>query len=65
MSGEAAALLERLQARVAAELADLAGQPIALVDFPDHANVGDSAIWLGTCSAWIRARRSDSSTASA
>src|SRR5262245_38556115 len=48
MSGEAAALLERLQARVAAELADLAGQPFALVDFPDHANVGDSAIWLGT-----------------
>ncbi|WP_322963419.1 polysaccharide pyruvyl transferase family protein [Sphingomonas fuzhouensis] len=23
------------------------GQPYALVDFPDHANVGDSAIWLG------------------
>jgi pyruvyl transferase EpsO len=24
-----------------------AGAPYALVDFPDHANVGDSAIWLG------------------
>lgn len=24
-----------------------AGEPYALVDFPDHANVGDSAIWLG------------------
>lgn len=23
------------------------GQPYALVDFPDHSNVGDSAIWLG------------------
>lgn len=23
------------------------GDPYALVDFPDHANVGDSAIWLG------------------
>ncbi|TVV76354.1 exopolysaccharide biosynthesis protein [Sphingomonas solaris] len=23
------------------------GTPYALVDFPDHANVGDSAIWLG------------------
>ncbi|MDY0958558.1 polysaccharide pyruvyl transferase family protein [Sphingomonas sp. CFBP8993] len=23
------------------------GEPYALLDFPDHANVGDSAIWLG------------------
>lgn len=23
------------------------GQPYALLDFPDHSNVGDSAIWLG------------------
>ena len=23
------------------------GTPYALVDFPDHPNVGDSAIWLG------------------
>jgi len=52
---EVAALLERLQARVAAELADLTGEPFALVDFPNHANVGDSAIWLGT-TAFFRQR---------
>lgn len=27
--------------------------PIALVDYPDHSNVGDCAIWLGEM-AWIR-----------
>ena len=59
MSGEAAPLLERLQARVAAELADLAGQPFALVDFPDHANVGDSAIWLGTTAFFRRHHRNE------
>ena len=59
MSGEAAALLERLQARVAGELADLAGQPFALVDFPDHANVGDSAIWLGTTAFFRRHHRNE------
>jgi exopolysaccharide biosynthesis predicted pyruvyltransferase EpsI len=48
VSLEAASLVDQLRARVAAELADLAGQPLALVDFPNHANVGDSAIWLGT-----------------
>lgn len=26
--------------------------PVALVDFPDHSNVGDSAIWLGE-TAWL------------
>ena len=26
-----------------------AGDRYALLDFPDHANVGDSAIWLGEC----------------
>lgn len=30
--------------------------PCALVDFPDHANVGDSAIWLGT-TVYFRAHR--------
>ena len=59
MSGEAAPLLERMQARVAAELADLAGQPFALVDFPDHANVGDSAIWLGTTAFFRRHHRNE------
>jgi len=24
------------------------GKPVALIEFPDHSNVGDSAIWLGT-----------------
>jgi pyruvyl transferase EpsO len=54
MSGGPSGLLEGLQARVAAELADLAEQPFALVDFPDHANVGDSAIWLGTTAFFRR-----------
>jgi exopolysaccharide biosynthesis predicted pyruvyltransferase EpsI len=27
--------------------------PVALVDFPDHSNVGDSAIWLGEM-AWLK-----------
>lgn len=55
------ALLEQLQSRVAAALADLGGRPFALVDFPDHANVGDSAIWLGTTArealAWAEGAR--------
>ena len=25
------------------------GEEYALIDFPDHGNVGDSAIWLGEC----------------
>jgi pyruvyl transferase EpsO len=29
------------------------GQPYALVDFPDHGNVGDSAIWLGEIEALL------------
>jgi exopolysaccharide biosynthesis predicted pyruvyltransferase EpsI len=38
-------------------LAELAtpGTPCALIDFPDHANVGDSAIWLGERLALQRA----------
>ncbi|MDQ6925700.1 MAG: exopolysaccharide biosynthesis protein, partial [Candidatus Eremiobacteraeota bacterium] len=24
-------------------------RPVALVNFPNHANPGDNAIWLGTC----------------
>ena len=51
--------LHQLEARAAAELADLAGQPFALVDFPDHANVGDSAIWLGTTAFFRRHHRSE------
>ncbi|MCI4592660.1 polysaccharide pyruvyl transferase family protein [Sphingobium sp. BYY-5] len=32
----------------------IAPGPVALVDFPDHSNVGDSAIWLGEM-AWLTA----------
>jgi exopolysaccharide biosynthesis predicted pyruvyltransferase EpsI len=50
------ALIDRLQSRLDALLAPLMdGAPIALVDYPDHANVGDSAIWLGE-TAFFRAR---------
>nr|WP_096788020.1 polysaccharide pyruvyl transferase family protein [Rhodobacter sp. CZR27] len=46
----------RLQAAIDAALAPvlpaLAAEPFALLDFPDHANVGDSAIWLGEL-AWL------------
>lgn len=50
------ACIARLQARLDESLAPLLdGVPVALVDYPDHANVGDSAIWLGE-TAWLRAR---------
>ena len=29
-------------------------EPVALIDFPNHANAGDSLIWLGEL-AWLRA----------
>jgi pyruvyl transferase EpsO len=42
-------VLRRLQGIAAAALRGAGGEaPFALVDFPDHANVGDSAIWVGT-----------------
>ncbi len=46
-------LIRRLGAQVAGALADeLDGvEQIALVDFPNHPNVGDSAIWLGEIAA--------------
>ena len=40
-----AALSARIEAVLAPALTDLSS--FALVDFPDHDNVGDSAIWLG------------------
>jgi len=47
--------LGRLQEVAARALRGAGGQgPFALVDFPDHANVGDSAIWVGT-TAYFRA----------
>jgi exopolysaccharide biosynthesis predicted pyruvyltransferase EpsI len=47
------ALIARLsQQAIAALRAHLeGGQACALVDFPDHSNVGDSAIWLGEIEA--------------
>lgn len=50
------ACIARLQARLDESLTPLiGGGPVALVDYPDHANVGDSAIWLGE-TAWLRTR---------
>jgi pyruvyl transferase EpsO len=49
-----ASLISRLMARIDAVLRPLIpfGQSVALVDFPNHPNVGDSAIWLGEA-AWF------------
>jgi pyruvyl transferase EpsO len=43
------ALLARLKDQIHACVQDLvpADQPLAILDFPDYRNVGDSAIWLG------------------
>jgi pyruvyl transferase EpsO len=51
------AALERLQSDIDRALApELDGvHSLALVDFPDHPNVGDSAIYLGELE-WLRAR---------
>lgn len=44
----AAAAIPALQAAIDSVIAPLLdGRPAALIDFPDHSNVGDSAIWLG------------------
>jgi len=49
-------VIEDLQQKLRAVLDPLMrGQRYALLDFPDHPNVGDSAIWLGE-SAYFRAR---------
>jgi exopolysaccharide biosynthesis predicted pyruvyltransferase EpsI len=49
-------LISNLQDKIAAALQPLIGTgPVALVDFPDHSNVGDSAIWLGEIS-YLRKR---------
>ncbi len=50
-------ILRRLQGIAVAALRGTGGEaPFALVDFPDHANVGDSAIWVGT-TAYFSAHR--------
>ena len=49
--------IRRLQEAAADALRGVGGNaPFALVDFPDHANVGDSAIWVGT-TAYFRDHR--------
>jgi pyruvyl transferase EpsO len=51
------ALIQRLRHQAATRIGSIGGDgPFALVDFPDHANVGDSAIWLGT-TAFFREHR--------
>jgi len=42
-------LIQGLRRRLREQLGGLLreGRPVALVDFPNHPNVGDSAIWLG------------------
>ena len=49
-------LVEGLGDRLRAGLGRLVepGEPVALLDFPNHGNAGDSLIWLGTL-AWLRA----------
>src|SRR5690606_21229716 len=51
------AMIGRLQEKVDAGLAGLVspGEPLALLDFPDIRNPGDSAIWLGEI-AWLGSR---------
>jgi pyruvyl transferase EpsO len=51
------ALIARLQDSIHACLEDLvtADEPVAMVDFPNYSNVGDSAIWLGQM-AYLAAR---------
>lgn len=49
-------LVANLAARVDEQFqASIPAGPLALVDFPDHSNVGDSAIWLGEV-AWLAAQ---------
>lgn len=50
-------VIRRLQATAVAALRGAGGDaPFALLDFPDHPNVGDSAIWLGA-TAYFREHR--------
>jgi pyruvyl transferase EpsO len=54
------ALIARLQAEIHAVLGPLVpprGHPFALLDFPDHGNVGDSAIWAGEIAYFERWHR--------
>jgi pyruvyl transferase EpsO len=52
-AGEATAIIEGLRERIRAIVFPLAAghHTAALLDFPDHSNVGDSAIWAGAVAA--------------
>jgi len=51
-------LIARLQGEIDKALAFVAfDEPFALLDFPDHSNVGDSAIWLGELAFFAGAGR--------
>lgn len=51
-------LIRRLRSAIDSTIGPVLGRPTryALVDFPDHSNVGDSAIWLGEM-AWLKSQR--------
>jgi pyruvyl transferase EpsO len=57
---QSSVLIRRLMANIDAVLKPLIspGRPLALVDFPNHPNVGDSAIWLGEA-AWLAGNRNN------
>ena len=52
-------LIERLRGAIDSALSPIleSSSAYALIDFPDHSNVGDSAIWLGEI-AWLEAHGS-------
>lgn len=51
-SGTAARFVRQAREQIAAALAPVATRaPYALVDYPNYANAGDAAIWLGTAKA--------------
>lgn len=55
-------MIERLQKSIDSALQDHIGdEPYALLDFPDHTNVGDSAIWAGEMTYLRRRCRRDPS----
>lgn len=49
MTNDRVALLGDLRARITDVIASVvpAGEPVSLVNFPNHRNAGDAAIWLG------------------
>jgi exopolysaccharide biosynthesis predicted pyruvyltransferase EpsI len=53
-------IIRQLQGKAAEELREVGGgAPLCLLDFPDHRNVGDSAIWLGEAAFFREHRRAE------